>query len=650
MHPEVRVVMPRGPGLRFRATALALLVTACVAPIGWSQPVPLLPDITVRRSDLFDSTIVTDIVPGRRHLKLSNGTPNIGEGDLQVQGVFPVNTDGTQTIVQRIFHSDGSFTERPAGHFVFHPGHDHIHVADWCQYRLRRVLEGDGVGEVVAEGAKVSFCILDLVVHDARLSNFRRTPRFGSCGSTVQGLSVGWADIYHRDLPGQNIDITGVPDGFYWLESEVDPEDHILELDEENNIARIKVTIGNPPSAPDLFEPNDVPADFRDRGPGAPNSPDLGPTNPKRVIANLSIHRPFEQDYFRFYIPSRGDERALVRIDFSHESGNLQLAIHDTALTQLRRSLGTSDSETVSLEGLGEGTYYARVFGNLGAVSPEYRLTVVPPRNEAPVATVLEPGVGDLRLLHGSDAFAVRWSHTDPEDNQAWVTVFLDSDREGEADELLLPTSLNTPADLGLAVINSAEVSPGTYWVLCAITDGGATARAWSGGTITFIEPGEGCRVKPGSEEDCNGNFILDRCELDLGVRADCNGNGIPDECDIAAGSSGDRDSNRIPDECEEPLFHRGDANADGSVNIADALSILSYLFLGATAPGCSEAASVKNGSAIDITDGIALLGYLFLGEAPPPPPGPAPLPCGADPDPPSSPNDLGCESYEACD
>ena len=51
--------------------------------------------------------------------------------------------------------------------------------------------------------------------------------------------------------------------------------------------------------------------------------------------------------------------------------------------------------------------------------------------------------------------------------------------------------------------------------------------------------------------EDCNGNGIPDREDLDLGTSQDCNQNKIPDECDLASGSSTDVNGNGLPDGCE---------------------------------------------------------------------------------------------------
>lgn len=42
------------------------------------------------------------------------------------------------------------------------------------------------------------------------------------------------------------VDVTGIPSGEYWLETEVDPAEHVLEDDETNNIVRLKVTLTIP--------------------------------------------------------------------------------------------------------------------------------------------------------------------------------------------------------------------------------------------------------------------------------------------------------------------------------------------------------------------------------------------------------------------
>jgi PKD repeat protein len=94
-------------------------------------------------------------------------------------------------------------------------------------------------------------------------------------------------------------------------------------------------------------------------------------------------------------------------------------------------------------------------------------------------------------------------------------------------------------------------------------------------------------------------------------------------------------------------VFHRGDANADGGINITDGIYVLNFLFLGGPAPPCREAANPNDDNAINITDGIYILNFLFLGGAAPTAPGPTTQPCG--PDPGGVTGDLGCDSYTKC-
>jgi len=45
----------------------------------------------------------------------------------------------------------------------------------------------------------------------------------------LQGLAVGWGDEYHQSTPLQELEVTGIPEGDYYLTHEADPENHWLE-------------------------------------------------------------------------------------------------------------------------------------------------------------------------------------------------------------------------------------------------------------------------------------------------------------------------------------------------------------------------------------------------------------------------------------
>ncbi len=200
------------------------------------ENIPLLPDLWVMADVALDYlygwTIDQTEIPGRTLLRLTTTTPNTGAGPLELRG-----TSANPGVVQRIYNSDGTWTERLAGSFTFHPTHGHLHFDNWVQFHLREVVPGGGVGPIVVSGHKTSFAVIDLERHD----NSGPTASQYS-GGLIQGLSVGWRDVYDATLDGQWIDVTGVQPGQYWLEGIVDPENSILESDETNNANRILIT------------------------------------------------------------------------------------------------------------------------------------------------------------------------------------------------------------------------------------------------------------------------------------------------------------------------------------------------------------------------------------------------------------------------
>ncbi|MCA8962352.1 MAG: hypothetical protein KDC38_17625, partial [Planctomycetes bacterium] len=89
------------------------------------------------------------------------------------------------------------------------------------------------------------------------------------------------------------------------------------------------------------------------------------------------------------------------------------------------------------------------------------------------------------------------------------------------------------------------------------------------------------------------------------------------------------------------PQFVRGDVDASGQVDLADAIQILDYFFSGAPL-ACVSAADTNDAQGVNIGDVIFLLQVLFSGDFVPPAPYPS---CGADP----TPDALSCTSFDAC-
>ena len=88
--------------------------------------------------------------------------------------------------------------------------------------------------------------------------------------------------------------------------------------------------------------------------------------------------------------------------------------------------------------------------------------------------------------------------------------------------------------------------------------------------------------------------------------------------------------------------FRRGDANADGLVDIADPIFALAWSFAGGPAPTCLDAADTDADGRHNLTDAIFELQYLFLGG--PALPAPGPQACGSPPTP-----EVDCAAYDAC-
>jgi len=93
----------------------------------------------------------------------------------------------------------------------------------------------------------------------------------------------------------------------------------------------------------------------------------------------------------------------------------------------------------------------------------------------------------------------------------------------------------------------------------------------------------------------------------------------------------------------EDPCrpFKRGDANADGCVDLCDGVFIMKYLFLNGAAPICDDAADANDDGEIgSINDAIYILSYVEAGG--PAPPAPGPSVCGFD----LTDDELDCNDY----
>lgn len=90
--------------------------------------------------------------------------------------------------------------------YEFSKCHGHYHLKNFNDYRLY-----DCKGRFL-KGQKQAFCLMDIEQRDATAG-----PRKFTCAD--QGITAGWADVYNAGLDCQWIDITGLRDGDYVLET-----------------------------------------------------------------------------------------------------------------------------------------------------------------------------------------------------------------------------------------------------------------------------------------------------------------------------------------------------------------------------------------------------------------------------------------------
>ena len=111
-------------------------------------------------------------------------------------------------------------------------------------------------------------------------------------------------------------------------------------------------------------------------------------------------------------------------------------------------------------------------------------------------------------------------------------------------------------------------------------------------------------------------------CDPDVQPIEDCT-NGEDDDGD---GMTDCQDDDcRAAKNCQGSRFVRGDADANGSINLTDGIVILNFLFLGSPAPACLDAADTDDDGLGNpsLTDAVIIFAWLFTGGEAPQPPSP---------------------------
>jgi hypothetical protein len=213
-------------------------------------------------------------------IRFSNAIANTGEGSLQFHPEFPGASEANpiQSAYQDIFNTDGTIAESVLiSNFVFHPQHNHWHIAGVALFEVRIANANGSFGDIYGgNSVKNTFCLVDWY----KLVGPSKTPNrvYFECDRTAesQGISPGWADQYHQATEGQQLDVTGIPVGLYYLVSTCNYQGTFREKTLANNTAWVKFSIkrdskGNPKLAIVGTSPTSGPFAEALSGVGAPN-------------------------------------------------------------------------------------------------------------------------------------------------------------------------------------------------------------------------------------------------------------------------------------------------------------------------------------------------------------------------------------------
>lgn len=224
------------------ATTTASATAGTAAAAAPTVAEPLLPNlIALKARDLY---VVRR--GGDRWLRFESALGNVGAGPVEIRPnenqPCPAGRHHASQVMYRDVNHNGRYNpyydtelaRRPAGCMVFHPYHDHWHFEAASRYALFRAERPERV-QVVRR--KMSFCLRDSRRVPESYGTFPYAERYGKCSRySPQGISIGWVDVYQSFLAGQALKLPeGTRDGLYCLKVSVDPQDQILEIDDDDN-------------------------------------------------------------------------------------------------------------------------------------------------------------------------------------------------------------------------------------------------------------------------------------------------------------------------------------------------------------------------------------------------------------------------------
>ncbi|MFC7531637.1 lysyl oxidase family protein [Actinoplanes sp. GCM10030250] len=187
---------------------------------------------------------------GRSYVNFGATVWNAGTSPLLVDGFRRTGTE-VMDAYQYFFDAKGKQVgSKAAGTMQWdaREGHMHWHFTDFAQYNLLA-----GNKKLAVRSGKEAFCLAntDAVDYTIKGAKWRpdNTDLATSCGANTvvavrEVLDIGNGDTYSQDRPGQSFDITGLPNGTYYIQVLANPAKRLAELSTSNNTALRKIVLG----------------------------------------------------------------------------------------------------------------------------------------------------------------------------------------------------------------------------------------------------------------------------------------------------------------------------------------------------------------------------------------------------------------------
>lgn len=198
---------------------------------------------------------------GKTYVNFGATVWNAGTSPLLVDGFRRTGTD-LMDAYQYFFNAGGKEVGSVAAgtmEWDAREGHQHWHFTDFAQYNLLNADKSQAV-----RSGKEAFCLAntDAVDYTIPRAKWRpgNTDLSSSCGQNTavavrEVLDIGSGDTYSQYRPGQSFEITGLPNGTYYIETLANPANKLTELNTKNNSSLRKIVLGGTPEKRTLRVP-----------------------------------------------------------------------------------------------------------------------------------------------------------------------------------------------------------------------------------------------------------------------------------------------------------------------------------------------------------------------------------------------------------